>query len=69
MLASFAASDAGKLYGRTCERYGVDPGAVLDDEVLGVNLRVVLAVSDSAAAEPESEFARARRVHQEAFGG
>jgi hypothetical protein len=69
MLATFADSNAGKLYGRSCERYGVDPAAFLDDDVLAANLRVALALGDMEAVEPESEFDRARRVHEEAFGG
>jgi hypothetical protein len=69
MLATFASSNAGLLYGRSCERYGVDPAAFLDDDVLALNLRVALALGDVDAVEPESEFERARRVHGEAFGG
>ena len=46
MVAQFAMSDSGKVYGRTCRQFGVDPGAVLDDDVMAANLRVALAVAD-----------------------
>jgi hypothetical protein len=66
MLVDFATSDAGKIYGRTCERYGVDPGAVLDDDVLALNLRVALVLSDIDEDEPD-EFEQAKQKSQEAF--
>lgn len=43
VLAAFASSEEGRLYAATCERWGVDPGAILDDDVLAINLRVGLA--------------------------
>jgi len=46
MLATFAATPAGKLYHRTCERYGVDPAAGFADDVLAHNFRVILALND-----------------------
>jgi hypothetical protein len=67
MLARFATSDAGKVYGRTCARFGVDPGAVLDDDVMAANLRVALVLGD---LEPEAEpdaFGDARATAQAAF--
>ena len=53
MLANFATSEHGKLYGRVCERYGLDPAAHLDDDVMAYNLRVALltAEADQRAAE------------------
>lgn len=44
-IAEFVQSDAGALYRMSCERFGVDPGAVLEDDVLGYNLRVGLLVA------------------------
>lgn len=54
MLAAFATSSTGKVYGRSCERYGVDPGAILTDDVLAFNLRVALALSDLPEASEEA---------------
>lgn len=45
MLAAFASSSTGRAFGQTCERYGVDPGSVLDDDVLAFNLRAALAIA------------------------
>ena len=41
-LAVFASSEEGKLYGATCARWGIDPGAIFDDDVLAYNLRLGL---------------------------
>lgn len=70
MIATFAASDAGKVYGRTCQRFGVDPAAGLDDDVMAYNLRVALLVSDVEPDDDEpgeSEFVRSQRIAAEAF--
>jgi len=53
MLADFAASDHGKLYGRVCERYGIDPAAGITDDVLAYNLRAGLALAGLEVPEPE----------------
>lgn len=66
MLASFAQSDVGRLYGRTCKTYGLDPGAALEDDVLAFNLNLALLLSDTED-EPEDEFAAAKRKSEEAF--
>lgn len=41
-----------KLYALVCERYGVDPADVIDDEFLAVQLRVGAVVIDTS--EPET---------------
>jgi hypothetical protein len=65
MIASFAQSDSGKLYRRTCDRFGIDPGAALDDDVMGYNLNLALLLAD---VEPQpDEFEAAKRKSQEAF--
>lgn len=46
MLATFASSNAGRLYGRSCERYGIDPAADIEDDVLAANLRLALMLTD-----------------------
>ncbi len=56
MLATFAASDAGRLFGRSCVEYGVDPAASIDDDVLAANLRIaMLAVAAADTPNPEPE--------------
>lgn len=67
MLATFATSDAGKVYGRTCQRYGIDPGAALEDDVMAYNLNLALLLGDTDEDEPEDEFEAAKRKSQEAF--
>ena len=47
-------SEEGQLYGATCQQWGVDPGAILEDDVLAYNLRVGLTVA-MAATEREDE--------------
>lgn len=44
-LADFCSSPQGRLYAQVCERYGVDPGAVFDDDVAAFNLRLGLIVT------------------------
>ena len=55
VLADFALSETGKLYGRVCEQWGVDPAASLEevDDVLAANLRLALLVSMNDR-EPDS---------------
>ena len=67
MVAQFAMSDSGKVYGRTCRQFGVDPGAVLDDDVMAANLRVALAVADVDEPEEPDTFADSRAKAQAAF--
>ncbi len=52
-LAAFATSDQGKLYGRVCERWGIDPAAGMTDDVLAYNLRAALAVGELPDPEPQ----------------
>ena len=42
-IAAFVSSEEGRLYAATCEKWGVDPGAIIEDDVLAINLRVGLA--------------------------
>lgn len=66
MVAQFATSDAGKVYGRTCQRFGVDPGAVLEDDVMGYNLALALLLGDTEEEEPDT-FADSKAKAQAAF--
>jgi len=60
-LASFAFSDAGKVFARIEERWGRDPAAALQphDDFLAHNLRAALMVS--LAEEPEQEVDEGER--------
>jgi hypothetical protein len=53
-VVEFAASERGKLYARSCEAYGVDPGAAFDDDVLAVNARLAFLLT--RAREPRAEL-------------
>ena len=55
VLAAFASSEEGRLYAVTCERFGVDPGAIFADDVMAINARVAFAKVLSEEAEPEPE--------------
>jgi len=52
-LVEFVGSDQGRLFGKVCERWGVDPGSFLEDDVLGFNLRLGLGLADRGEPEPE----------------
>jgi len=54
-LAVFASSEQGRLYAMTCERFGVDPGAIFTDDVMAINARIVFAKMLSETREPEPE--------------
>ena len=54
-LAAFASSEEGRLYAVTCERFGVDPGAIFSDDVMAINARVAFAKVLSEVREPESK--------------
>lgn len=54
MLANFAMSEGGKLYGRVCQRWGIDPAAGMDDDVLAYNLRTALILRDVADEAEEA---------------
>ena len=43
-LARFALSRSGKVYAATCERFGVDPASILDedDDVIALSFRTAL---------------------------
>jgi hypothetical protein len=65
VLAAFASSDAGRVYGRVCEMWGVDPAASLEevDDVLAANLRVALAFSMNKSEPEEVDMVdKARRA-------
>lgn len=66
-LAVFASSEAGRLYGASCDRWGVDPGGIFDDDVLAYNFRLGLAGAMAAEAaeadEPEETDADVARKH------
>ena len=50
-VAAFASSEEGRLYAVTCERFGVDPGAIFSDDVMAINARVAFAKVLSEAEE------------------
>ena len=52
-LAAFVSSDEGRMYGATCERWGVDPGAIFDDDVLAYNMRVGLILAMAPGRDDE----------------
>ena len=54
-LAKFVTSPQGTLYGRACERFGVDPGASIGDPVLAHNMRVAYMLADRP--DPETQDA------------
>lgn len=54
-LAAFASSEQGRLYAVTCERFGVDPGAIFSDDVMAINARIAFAKVLSDVPEPERE--------------
>ena len=62
VLAAFASSDEGRLYAATCERWGIDPGAILDDDVLAINLRIGLAKAMTPESEGDSDPGAAARA-------
>ena len=77
MLVDFAYSDTGRVYARDCERWGLDPGRFISDDVMAFNLRVAMGrvahldyLADEAEKPPaESPFVEARRKTAEVFGG
>ncbi len=73
MLATFAESGAGQLYGRVCERYGKFPDGGIEDDVMAFNLATAIAVTSvretEAEAEEESPYDKARRLTAEMRDG
>ena len=55
VLAGFASSEEGRLYAATCDRWGIDPGAILDDDVRAINLRVGLAKTMLPESKDDSD--------------
>lgn len=51
-VQAFARSDAGRITAATCRVWGVDPGTLLHDDVLGFNLRIALANQLGTPSEP-----------------
>ena len=64
VLADFALSEAGKIYGRTCEIWGVDPAASLEevDDVLAANLRLALVVSMNKSEPEQADMVEKTRL-------
>ena len=56
-LAAFAASDAGLVYAKVCERWHVDPGAVFHDDVLAYNARVAFSHCLAQAERKQEQMA------------
>lgn len=57
-FASFVFSEQGVLYGRICQQWGVDPGAVFTDDFIAHNVRAGLLVSMAKQKdEPVTESA------------
>ena len=67
-LAAFARSDNGRFYADVCERFGVDPGAAIDDDVLAFQLRAALAVMAAKRADDNPDRAMERWM-KESEGG
>ena len=51
-VAAFAASTEGKQYAAVCDRWGIDPGACISDDVLAYALRASLFLA-TAQEVPE----------------
>lgn len=66
-LAEFAQSDSGQFYAAVCDRYGVDPGAAISDDVVAYQLRAAFAVLKSRAereqADPDLAMERWMKTH------
>lgn len=56
-LAHFAESKGGKHYRDVCERFGVDPAAHVDDDVMAYQFRLALAVAHPEPEPDEPEVA------------
>ena len=54
-LARFALSRSGRVYAASCERFGVDPASILEeeDDVIALNFRAALMY---ALATPEQTY-------------
>ena len=64
MLANFAMSEDGKLYGRVCQRWGVDPAAGLTDDVMAYNLRTALLMREAMdVPDPEPKHTPGGGIH------
>lgn len=50
-VAAFLERPNATLYAQACERFGVDPGAVFDDDFLAAQYRIAAAVLASRAPE------------------
>lgn len=51
-LADFIASPDGRLYRSVCANYGIDPGAVFDDEALAFQMRAGLMYAANVEPQP-----------------
>lgn len=67
-LAEFVRSDEGKFYGLVCERYGLDPGAPFDDDVIAYNVRAAfVAVGALESPEPSVDVSPSGRIVASGF--
>jgi hypothetical protein len=73
-VAAFADRPNALLYANSCERYGVDPAAILEDDFLAAQLRVALAlirpesVQEEPAPDPFATTAAAAQKVRELAG-
>lgn len=67
-LAAFADKPIGKMFGGVCQRWGIDPAADIEDDVLAFNFRAALAVRLNEEPEeppvPEDPFAKAHALQE-----
>lgn len=67
-LAAFADTPVGKAYGAVCLRWGLDPAADIDDDVLAFNLRAALSLrlneTEPEETPREDPFAKAHELQE-----
>ena len=64
-IAEFVRSDAGRLFGEVCERYGRWPGDAFDDDVIGYNVAIGLALREQPEPPPSESVAEGGTLHYE----
>lgn len=70
-IAAFAASDNGRIYAAVCDRWAIDPAAVVGDDVLAYILRASLMFQSTPEVEdtePSWESAAAANEREWAAG-
>jgi len=54
-IARFAASPTGAAFARLCTFWGFDPGTLVEDDLIAMNLRAALAMALLDEPEPDDE--------------